>query len=248
MSPTEKLSKSQIQRYQSIMTAQQTVFVTGANRGIGLEFVRYYVTKGYKVIGGTRSPYSKCPELAKLIPIDNHVTLDTSSEESIATLPTQFETLKISKLDILINNAGIFIQDGVEENNIRASALQQFQVNTLGPISTTLALLDFLKPGSKVISISSEMASIAGNQGSYYGYRMSKASLNMAMKGLSVDLKDTNVLFLALDPGFTKTDMTSGHGEMGPDETVARMVKVIEKLDASMSGAYYQRDGHQLPY
>ncbi|KAI8897458.1 short chain dehydrogenase [Globomyces pollinis-pini] len=228
------------------MSSPGKVFITGANRGIGLEFVKYYLNKGFTVYGSSRSPLNDCPEL---LSTDRHISLDTSSEESIATLATQFKKLNVSNLDILINNAGILIRDNVKDNNIRAGATQQFIVNTLGPISTTLALLELLNPGSKVINITSAMGSIADNSsGSYYGYRMSKAALNMAVKGLSIDLKDTGVLILGLHPGYIKTDMTNGNGDMGPDESVARMAKVIDKLDATMNGAFYHRDGHQLAY
>ncbi|KAJ3260660.1 hypothetical protein HK103_000292 [Boothiomyces macroporosus] len=227
----------------------KTVLITGGNRGIGLEFVKHYVQQQYKVFATSRTPYAQVQELAAIIPISQHLQLDTGDESSIDALPSKLKSLGVESIDLLINNAGMLYSDNLGDNKLREMAIQQFTVNTLGPLLTTRAVLDYLKPGSKVVNITSRMGSIEDNgSGKYYGYRMSKTALNMATKGLAIDLKPKGISVGAIHPGFVQTGMTSGNGDITAHDSVALMVQVVEKLGESNSGKFFGRDGTVIPY
>ncbi|KAJ3269499.1 hypothetical protein HDV01_001345 [Terramyces sp. JEL0728] len=223
--------------------------ITGGNRGIGLEFVKYYVQKQYKVYATSRASYDQVKELAAIIPNSQHLQLDTSDESSINALPSKLKSLGVQSVDLLINNAGVLYSDSLDDTKLRETAIQQFAVNALGPLLTTRALLDYLKPGSKVVNITSRMGSVEDNgSGRYYGYRMSKTALNMATKGLSIDLKPKGILVGAIHPGFVQTGMTSGKGDITADDSVSLMAQVVEKLNESNTGCFFGRDGDIIPY
>ncbi len=161
-----------------------TYLVTGANRGIGLEYCRQLKSRGARVIAVCRSASDELKNLGISVETD----IDITSDEQIADLVKRLDGQTI---DVLINNAGILERvslEHLEPNSIR----RQFEVNALGPLRLTRALLTNLKPGSKVIMMTSRMGSIEDNtSGGSYGYRMSKVALSMAGKSLSVDLKFT---------------------------------------------------------
>ncbi|EPZ33996.1 NAD(P)-binding domain-containing protein [Rozella allomycis CSF55] len=226
------------------------VFVTGANRGIGLEFARQYLHQGYKVFGTSRAPYSNVKELSEIISKDCHLVLDVSNADSIAELASNFSKKDI-KIDLLINNSGIFLKSDftTKEKDMAEACMEQFKVNAMGPLLVTQSLLPFMNEGCKVINITSRMGSIEDNtSGGYYGYRMSKASLNMVTKSLAIDLMKYKIKVLALHPGYIRTDMTGGQGDMDPREAVEKMIHVIDDLSEDISGGFYHRDGYKLPY
>ena len=213
------------------------VVVTGANRGIGLEFAKLYKSKGHTVIGTTRNPTTTALQGIA----DKVLTLDVGDESSIHAFA---ESLSSTTIDLLINNAGILIQDDLSTAK-SGDILDQFRVNALGPFLVTRQVSSLLAKNAKVVNITSRMGSIEDNtSGAYYGYRASKTALNMFTKSLSLDLKGP--LVFALHPGFIKTDMTGGRGEMGAEEAVSLMAKVIEQVKEP--GGFWHRDGYKLPY
>ena len=214
----------------------KTVFITGANQGIGLAFAKYYKSKDFKVIATSRKPSQ---ELAQL---GTNLVLDVCSDASIQQIVLE------DKIDILINNAGILHRDDFQTVT-RESMLEQFNTNTVGSLMVTKHLLKYLDQGSKVVNISSAVGSIAENASSnVYGYRASKAALNMVTKNLELDLKGKGIAVLALHPGYIQTNMTRGKGDMGPEESVARMAKIIEDLKLENSGEFRHRDGRVIPW
>jgi NAD(P)-dependent dehydrogenase (short-subunit alcohol dehydrogenase family) len=218
----------------------KTVVITGANRGIGLSFAKYYKSQGYHVIGTARSPSKELEQLQV-----QQFRLDVTNDVSISEFAKQVGETRI---DLLINNAGILHRDSMESVT-RESMLEQFNVNAIGPLMCTKALLSNLQKDSKVVNITSSMGSIAENGSSgYYGYRASKTGLNMVTKCLALDLKPLEIPVLALHPGYIQTDMTNFHGDMGPDESVSRMAKWIEELTLETTGVYRHRDGRVIPY
>lgn len=222
-----------------------TVLITGANRGLGLEFARQFTEKGYTVIGTARSP-DEADELrdtgARIVELD---VADSASVRAMA------EELKDTKIDILINNAGIGGHGAGSFTDLAIDKLDwTFQVNTLGPMRVTQALYDNLLMGEKkmILHVSSIMGSIEMNSGSAYGYRMSKAALNMFNKTLSLELADKGFICVVLHPGWVQTDMGGEQAPLEPEASISGLISVIEGLDSSDNGRFYDYTGKELPW
>jgi NAD(P)-dependent dehydrogenase (short-subunit alcohol dehydrogenase family) len=151
-------------------------------------------------------------------------------------------------LDVLVLNAGILHDDGldsVELDDVRA----QIEVNALAPLRVTLALRRALRPGAKIAAITSRMGSIGDNSsGGAYGYRMSKAALNMAGTSLAHDLKSAGIAVAILHPGMVKTDMIRGHGQIEPEDAAKGLLARIDALTLANSGGFWHQNGEQLPW
>ncbi len=216
------------------------ILITGANRGIGLELCRQLTDRGEEVIAVCRRSNSELQAL-KLRVIEG---IDVSSAESINALQTQLDGLK---LDWLINNAGIISVETLSELNFEAME-QQFRVNALGPLRMTTTLLPNLSAGAKVGIITSRMGSIEDNtSGSYYGYRMSKAAVNMAGKSLAHDMKEKDIAVFLLHPGMVSTDMTGGRG-IPVQKSAAGLIQRMDELSISDSGSFWHAEGEPLPW
>jgi NAD(P)-dependent dehydrogenase (short-subunit alcohol dehydrogenase family) len=162
--------------------------------------------------------------------------LDVSSESSI----NEFCSLFKEQLDLLINNAGI-----LHRADSSAEIINHFVINALGPLLLTKGLDKWIQKG-KVVFITSSMGSISENEsGGLYGYRASKAALNMFVKTLSIE---ASYPVVALHPGYIKTDMTGNNGDMGPDEAVERMSLVIDEFNKTSTGQFRHRDGRVIPW
>jgi len=216
------------------------VVITGANRGIGLSFAKLFKAKGDIVFALCRKT---SPELNALgVQVIEEV--EVRDEKTFVRVREQ---LQGKKIDILINNAGIFHDDGLDLNFEKIK--EQFEVNTLGPLKVTKMLLPYLQKGSKIAMLTSLMGSIADNgSGSYYGYRMSKAALNAASKSLAIDLASQGICVALLHPGYVKTDMTRGLGEILPENSAKGLIEVIEKMNLKNSGHFYDFESDELPW
>jgi len=218
-----------------------TVLVTGANRGIGLEFCKLYKQQGHQVIGVCRK---KSPDLEAL-GVEIIDGIDVTNQNNLDALK---QKLSGRTIDILINNAGLLCQESLDNMNWE-QIQRQFEVNTLGPLRVTHTLLDNLKEGSKVALITSRMGSIQDNgSGGNYGYRMSKAALNAAGKSLALDLKPRKIAVALLHPGYVQTEMTGFTGDIKPDEAASRLVQRIEGLNLENSGSFWHSNGELLPW
>lgn len=217
-----------------------TFLVTGTNRGIGYELCRQLEASGKTVIAVCRS---SSPELDALnVQVEKNI--DISSEKSVTDLAKR---LQGKTIDVLINNAGI-AQVSALGNLDFESIQRQFEVNAIGALRVTQALLPNLKAGSKVAIITSRMGSIEDNSsGGYYGYRMSKAAVSMAGKCLSIDLKPQQIAVAILHPGMVSTDMT-GHSGISPAESVRGLLARIEQLSLENSGTFWHAQGEKLPW
>ena len=218
-----------------------TVLITGANRGIGLELARQFAARGDRVTAAVRQ---SSPALANL-----GVRVEAGIDVASADGPRQLaERLSGATVDILINNAGVLSNESLEDldlDRIRA----QFEINALGPLRVTQALLPLLTAGSKVAIVTSRMGSIADNtSGGMYGYRMSKAAVNMAGVSLAKDLAARNVAVVILHPGFVRTEMTGGAGHVEPAEAAAGLVARIDALDLAGSGRFFHANGERLDW
>jgi len=222
----------------------ETVLVTGSNRGIGLEFCTQLLAKGKQVIATCRKSSPELDALGVEV-IEGVDTADLPSLDALA------EKLAGRNIDWLINNAGIANGISMDELDQDAfdSSTKMFQVNGLGPLMTTQALLNNLSEGSKVGIITSRMGSIADNDsGGSYGYRMSKAAVNAAGKSLSIDLKPKGIAVGILHPGWVRTDMTSHNGLIDPDESVSGLIARMEELNIENTGGFWHTNGDLLPW
>ncbi|MDX1518885.1 MAG: SDR family oxidoreductase [Gammaproteobacteria bacterium] len=218
-----------------------TVLVTGANRGIGLEFCRQFNERGDEVIATCRNPGDELNALGVRVEGDVDVT-DVSSLVMLAN------NLVGTSIDILVNNAGIMYNENVGDMDFD-SIRQQFEVNALGALHTVDTLLPLLANPSKIALITSRMGSIADNtSGGKYGYRMSKCALNMAGVSLAQDLKDRGIAVAILHPGYVKTDMTGNNGNVTPEESVRDLIKRIDELNIDNSGTFWHANGEVLPW
>jgi NAD(P)-dependent dehydrogenase (short-subunit alcohol dehydrogenase family) len=217
------------------------VVITGASRGIGYSFAKYYSEQGYSVIAACRRSNS---QNVRKLPVTVY-DLDVSDCDSIAKFKTDLSDLKI---DILINNAGIASKDTFG-NISRKSLMEQLNVNAVSPVLVTQALAENLSPGAKLIFITSSLASLSGNKsGGYYGIRSSKAALNMLVKCMGISFKQKGIGCLAIHPGFVKTDMSHNIGAIGPDESVKHMAAVIERFRVSNSGTFVDNAGNPIAW
>jgi NAD(P)-dependent dehydrogenase (short-subunit alcohol dehydrogenase family) len=218
-----------------------TTLITGASRGIGLELARQCAARGDQVIACCRNPSAPLEALG--VRIESGV--DVSSDRDVAALAERLGDLPI---DILINNAGVLSRqtlDDLDWSEIR----RQFEINSLGPLRVTSALLDNLGDGSRVAIVTSRMGSIGDNtSGSSYGYRMSKAAVNMAGVSLARDLATINIAVILLHPGYVRTDMTGGSGHVDPKEAAAGLLARIDELSVDTSGTLRHAKGEALPW
>lgn len=216
------------------------ILVTGSSRGIGLELCRQLTERGDSVIAACRTISSGLREL-ELEVIEQ---IDVASEQQVAKL---VRTLEGRKLDVLVNNAGILRSDNLNTLDFDAMR-EQFEVNTLGPLRLTKALLDSLEAGSKVAIVSSRVGSIEDNEsGNNYGYRLSKAAVNMVGKNLSHDLRPRGIAVALLHPGLVATDMTGGRG-IAPEKAATGLIQRIDELDLEHSGGFWHAEGFMLPW
>ncbi|PJZ52613.1 SDR family oxidoreductase [Leptospira adleri] len=220
---------------------QRNVFITGTNRGIGLELTKHFLSKGDQVFALCRKSST---ELVRLKPTQIFEGIDVLNSNSIQGLTSK---ILDTKIDILINNAGILIPDNLQsldEDNI----ITQFLVNALGPLKVVHALLPSLKPNAKLVFLTSRMGSIADNSsGSYYGYRASKAALNAIAVSLARDLSSQGISVGIFHPGMVATEMTGRQG-ISTEESVVGLAERIEALNLASSGKFFHQNGEELPW
>ncbi|TNC81096.1 MAG: short-chain dehydrogenase [Oleiphilus sp.] len=219
----------------------QTVLITGASRGIGLAFCEVYRARGDTVIAACRTP----SEALNSLGVEIIAGIDVSQASAMITLRN---ALGERHLDLLINNAGILL-DEVLGSIDYAQIEAQFQTNALGPLRVTEALRHHLRDGAKVANITSRMGSVADNtSGGRYGYRMSKAALNIASVSLARDLAPRNIAVAILHPGLVGTDMIGGHGNLTPEQAAEALADRIDALTMETSGTFWHSNGEVLPW
>lgn len=215
--------------------------VTGANRGIGFEICRLAKERGDSVVAVCRHSSSELDGLG--VRVESNI--DVSANEAVRSLALKLEGTRI---DNLILNAGILMRDSLPKPDFE-QIRKQFEVNSLGPLRVATALLPNLTKGSKVAIITSRMGSIADNSsGGYYGYRMSKAAVNMAGVSLAHDLAGQGIAVVILHPGYVRTDMTSNQGDVEPQDAARNLMKRIDELTLKTSGSFLHANGQSLPW
>ena len=220
------------------------VVITGANRGIGLELAKLYAARGDLVTAICREAGDEIEDIA-----DQTISgIDVTNEQIGPGLQTILAELVEGKIDLLINNAGLFKNetlDAMDADSIR----EQFEVNTIAPLMIAHGLAPLMGEGSKIANITSRMGSIEDNtSGAYYGYRASKAALNAVGKSLAMDLKPKGIAVAQLHPGFVQTRMVGFNGDISPAEAAAGLAQRIDELNLENTGGFWHSNGQKLPW
>jgi short-subunit dehydrogenase len=227
-------------------STKQTIVITGANRGIGLAMVKIFKQRGCNVFALCRKSSKSLNALGVNVIED----IELTSQQGINK--AQSALVKIS-IDVLINNAGILKSEQLNTLNNK-SIIEQFTVNALAPLSLTQALLSNLRASSKIVFITSRMGSITDNEsGGYYGYRMSKAALNIAAVSLAKDLTNHNISVGIYHPGYVKTDMVNNdgnliNGDISSEEAAHRLIFLTDQQTMSNSGLFKHANGQSLAW
>ncbi len=227
------------------------IVITGANRGIGLEFARQLSGQGHHIIATARHPdrAEALQQLTQAHPDRVRVlTLDASDADSVSALAAK---LGEDEVDWLIHNAGVYPRCGALGELDYDAMRQGFEVNTLGPLRVVEALLPALRRAERgrVALLTSQMGSIADNKsGGAYAYRVSKAALNMAAMSLSRDLAGEDIPVTVLHPGWVQTDMGGANAQITPEQSVGGMIEVITGLTLERTGSFLSWQGETLPW
>ena len=219
-----------------------TVLVTGANRGIGLEYCRQLQQRGDQVIAVCRQ---SSPEL-DAIDVEIESGVDLTNEANRANLVRR---LTGRSLDTVILNAGLLVSMGLDDLDPEAIR-RQFEVNALAPLLLARSLVPLMPWGSRLALMTSRMGSIDDNSsGGSYGYRMSKVALNIAGKSLAVDLKPDGIAVAILHPGLVRTRMIQFNPRgVSPEESVRGLLTRIDGLTLDNSGTFWHANGDVLPW
>jgi NAD(P)-dependent dehydrogenase (short-subunit alcohol dehydrogenase family) len=228
-----------------------TVIISGANRGLGLEFAKQYAAEGWRVFAGARDLDAAKELKAAAAKSGGNLTahaLDVAGDESVKAFA---KLVGKTPVDVLLANAGVFGGDrqhqlgkiDIDEFN------ETFNINTAGTLRLADTFIANIKAAKgKFIAITSGMGSIDDASGGYYGYRASKAALNMLMHAVANDLKGEGIVSVPLSPGWAKTDMGGKGAPQEVDKTVAEMRKRIASYTLKDSGKFLSWDGRELAW
>jgi NAD(P)-dependent dehydrogenase (short-subunit alcohol dehydrogenase family) len=213
------------------------VLITGANRGIGLEFAQQYAADGWNVIATARHSSAELDALGVTVK-----PLDLSDADAVAGFTID------GSLNLLIANAGTSEPKETQGADNARAWQKMMMVNAIAPYQLGKALLPRMSGGGKMIAISSGMGSIGDTGGGWVPYRTSKAALNMAWSNLALEAKSRGVACVLFSPGWVKTDMGGAGAEITAEESVSAMRALIERLTIDDTGKFLRRDGSELPW
>lgn len=217
------------------------VLITGANRGIGLALAQALHARGDRVFAAVRHTSPELDAVAARVIEGIDITDDDAPARLVAELGD-------TPLDQVVLNAGVL--DGDRLGSVEAASVRrQLEVNALAPLMLAQALAPRLGPGAKVALVTSRMGSIADNtSGGYYGYRMSKAALNAGGRSLALDLRPRGIAVVLLHPGFVRTGMTGGQGQISAEESAAGLLARIDETTLAETGRFVHMNGEALPW
>ncbi len=229
-----------------------SVLITGASRGLGLEFTRQYLAEGWKVIAACRNP--PAAEALRRLQEGSRGSL-TITEMDVAdgaSVHGAAARLRGTSIDVALNCAGIF---GSREQSIGSLDYREWvevlEVNLLGPARVSEAFLEHIRASERrlIVTITSGMGSLADNtSGGSVLYRTSKAAVNMLMRTAAIDLRPQRIICVVLNPGWVKTDMGGPNARISAEQSVAALRRVIAKLGPEDSGRFYNHDGREYPW
>jgi NAD(P)-dependent dehydrogenase (short-subunit alcohol dehydrogenase family) len=227
--------------------------ITGANRGLGLEFVRQLAARGDRIFSTCRVPaeagalkdlQTQHGDLVSITALD--VADPGSIAQSFAEISSQTDAI-----DLLVNNAATALDDGGLGDFELATMQTVFSVNAIAPMLVIQQYLDLIRAGNrpKIVNISSGVGSLANrNSLGSYSYSASKSALNMYTRNLSYALKDDGVITIMLDPGWVKTDMGGPNAHITPEESIGGMLPLIDSLSMDDSGGFFNYSGPTVPW
>ena len=230
----------------------KNMFLTGANRGIGLALVQEALNSDYRIFASCRQP-QKATDLQRLaaknpgrvIPITIDVTDSDSIEDARDAVMAQIDTI-----DLLINNVGVFPHGERIENLDPETMLHAFHVNAVGPMIVVQKFLPLLRAGqrAKILNITSQLGSITLNMSRHYSYNSSKAALNMLTRILASDLRPAGIVAVVVHPGWVQTDMGGAAAPLRPHESARGILRLAEQLGMAESGEFFTWDGRKHPW
>ncbi|ODN04817.1 C-factor [Orchesella cincta] len=234
------------------------VLITGTSRGLGLEMVKQLLKRHNpeKIFATCRNP-DQATQLKEIAAIDSRVHLlkiDVNDVASFLSAKKEVENLTNGEgIHVLINNAGIFSSGGQSLEDVSKELMLEFyNVNTLGPILLVQAFLPLLLKGNNatekmpglIVNFSSRLGSISDNSsGGYYASRCCRAAMNAATKSMSIDLRDKRIIVVGMNPGWVKTDQGGDEAPLSPEDSVAGILKVLDKVNGDQAGNLLQHDG-----
>lgn len=225
-----------------------TVLITGANRGLGLEFVRQYADNNWKVIATCRDPES-AKDLYDIQGDKEILPLDVTNFEAIEQTS---ELLRSEKIDVLLNNAGVYDPDknGLGKTNFD-DWTKMLRINTIAPLKIVESFISQVVSSKRkvIVSISSLLGSLSANDtGGQYAYRSSKSALNSVNKSLSIDLARKGIISIVISPGWARTDMGGPNAAVDPIDSVSGIRRVINNLKPEDSGKFFNYDGSNIDW
>ncbi|WP_047047019.1 SDR family oxidoreductase [Vibrio mexicanus] len=226
----------------------ETVLITGASRGIGLELTKQLLALDYKVI----ATYRNAPSNDQLSLKDHGdltlVELEVTNESSIEALR---ESLEGQQIDVLINNAGIIGPDEQDRDNVSApNWLETFSVNTIAPLLVSRAIIPLMQNAAnpRIVTISSQMGALNRDAVGMYAYRSSKAAVNKVMQVMALELKEQGITVCPIHPGWVKTDMGGDEADITAQESAAGIIKLTQGLTLDQSGTFFTWEGDVHPW
>ena len=225
------------------------VLITGANRGLGLEFTKQYAADGWSVLACCRHPQSAL-DLQALAAAHSNIKIHALDVADFAQIDALAVQLKDESVDVLINNAGVYPASSFGDTNYDDWA-NGFKVNSMAPLKMAESFVQHITRSQlkKIATITSKMGSIDDNtSGESYSYRSSKCAVNMVMKSLSIDLKPYGISVVTLHPGWVQTDMGGSNALISAQTSVSGLRKVIADLSPDTTGQFIAYDGKAIPW
>ena len=224
-----------------------TLFITGANRGIGLELAKQALAKGWTVYGSSRHAMSASDADITTHPQFHNIVFDVRDHAAVKAAAAAITV----PIDVVINNAGIIGPDNQTSDNMDFEGFAEtLAINTLAPLAVSQVFLPHLKRSKnpRVVMISSSMGSLSYAHSDRLAYRASKAALNKVMQGLATDLKSEGISVISVHPGWVQTDMGGAEADITPQKSAENILKLIDGLNLKMSGKFFNWDGSSAAF
>ena len=229
-----------------------TYFITGCNRGLGLEFVQQLLARGQRVIATCRDIATATDLTALTLKHSGQLSLVEMNVTDEASMREAVDLLNDEPIDVFINNAGVYGPRDANFGHVEGPAMAEvLYTNAVAPMLLTQLLIENVRKGNgkKLVYISSKMGSIADNgRGGSYIYRSSKTALNSVVKSLALDLAPEGIAVTTLHPGWVRTDMGGPNGNIDAPESVSGMLNVIDGLSGANTGQFYNYDGSTIAW